>query len=158
MLKALLVILGIVIGIVIGVFLCLRLTVYVAKTKDKNNKKFQAYYDLTIKMINRLVSGKPIFFSLKENGYKNIAIYGCADMGRLLNRLLSKEEYVVKCFIDRRLAGQVIDNLEVKSPSDVLEDVDCVIVTPFLSFDEIVRDMGGNNLNSDFAPLDALID
>lgn len=156
MLKALLVILGIVIGIVIGVFLCLRLTVYVAKTKDKNNKKFQAYYDLTIKIINRLVSGEPIFSSLKKKGYRTIAIYGCADMGRLLNRLLSKEEYVVKCFIDRRLAGQVIDNLEVKSPADILEDVDCVIVTPFLSFDEIVKDMGINAKNTNLISLDKL--
>ncbi len=136
-----LIIVGIVIGLIIGLFLSLRLILFIAKKKDENIYKFQSYYKLMIKLMYKMMDKEPLFLNLKENGYVTIAIYGCADMGILLYSLLSKEGYNIEFFLDKNLAGQEKCGIEIRKPSQNMDNIDCVIVTPYLAFDEIENEL-----------------
>lgn len=73
-------------------------------------------------------------------GYTNIAIYGMGILGQRLYDELEGSSITVKYAIDRN-AANIKDLVDVKHPSEELEDVDAVIVTSLYYFDEIKRDM-----------------
>ena len=91
-------------------------------------------------MMNRWVQakqeGKNVSDFLEHNAYNNIAIYGMADVGKHLYHALQGSEIKVSYCIDRGKSGWYRDT-EIKKPEEALEDVDAVIVTAIMDFEEI---------------------
>lgn len=80
--------------------------------------------------------GKTIVTYFKENGYKEIAIYGMSFVGRRVLDELRDSEIQVRYAIDKR-ADMIYEDIDVITPEDVFEDVDAIVVTSNYYFDVI---------------------
>lgn len=127
-----------VLGAVIGV------GVTVQKFSVKT-KRFQGYADKHLAMV-RLMSdwlrakqeNKSIADYLKNQGYKNIAIYGMSYLGEnLLYELLGSDINVIYG-IDKN-ADNIYSDINILTPDQDLEEVDAVIVTAITFFDEVAE-------------------
>ncbi len=121
--------------------------------KEVNSKyqKFKKYYQVYNSWIfnsNKKISMEDL---IKKMNLKNIAIYGCGEMGTRLYESLSGTDIQVKFFIDKT-AGDVpmnIDDMAVYGIDDgeYLKEIDAIIVTPVFQFEEIVDEL--QKVNSD---------
>lgn len=80
--------------------------------------------------------GKSIITYFKENGYKEIAIYGMSYVGERVLEELKDSEINVKYAIDKK-ADSIYMDIEVITPDDVFDDVDVIVVTSNYYFDAI---------------------
>lgn len=89
-----------------------------------------------------------IMYQMKKNmvpyieymNYKNIAIYGMGVLGQRLYDELEGTSVNVAYAIDQN-AVNIRDLVDIKCPSDVLEEVDAVIVTSLYYYEEIKQAM-----------------
>ncbi len=77
---------------------------------------------------------------LKEKGYTKIAIYGMHFVGQRLFDVLIEEDINIVYLIDQKKGGQYRD-VKICAPSDKLEKVDALIITPVSYYNEIFIDM-----------------
>jgi len=77
---------------------------------------------------------------IEDMGYKKIAIYGMGILGKRLYDELEDSTITVLYAIDQN-AENIRDLVDVKHPSDELEEVDAVIVTSLHYYDEIKQNM-----------------
>ena len=73
-------------------------------------------------------------------GYKKIAIYGMGILGQCLYDELEESSVDIVYAIDRN-AAYIQDLLDIKHPSEILEEVDAVIVTSLYYYEEIKQTM-----------------
>lgn len=144
------------IGIAIGLMIGIRIALAVAKSKKLNEKKFYNYYKFIIKFFEKYLAGANLFPQIKE--YEKIAIYGCAEMGILAKRILESKGITTEYFIDRRMAGEIIDGVEVRSIDREIDDVDWVIVTPFIYYNEIEKKITYDRNKTKVIPIDEVIE
>ncbi len=102
----------------------------------KNYKKYECLYHLMHQWMTVNEMGISISGLLAAFGYKNIAIYGMADVGKHLYHALQGSETKVCYCIDRGKSGWYRDT-EIRKPEDSLEAVDAIIVTAIMDFEEI---------------------
>ena len=100
-------------------------------------------------------NGESVYGILKQNGYQSVAIYGMSYMGETLYNELKNTDIDVKYGIDQMNNGLGL-GIKVIKPSDLLPDVDAVIVTPISSFVDIEK-MLMEKTNADIISLDALV-
>lgn len=118
------------------------------KINDQANKwKRQSdKYEQALLMTNRWLKLKHMNKSLEEffliNRYYKVAIYGMNYIGIRLYEELKDSSVKVLYGIDKFSSSAEADIL-VYAPTDVLEKVDAVIVTPVYFFEEIKRDLKG---------------
>lgn len=113
--------------------------------KKKIKKQDMSFLGMStvIKWMENKNKGFNIGNYLLEHGYKRIAIYGLGDIGKLLYEELKETDIKVVCFSDRNYESMEVieEKIKVVSP-DNIKDVDVVVVTPMVSYDEIVAMLG----------------
>jgi len=77
---------------------------------------------------------------IEDMGYEKIAIYGMGILGQRLYDELENTSILVRYAIDQN-AANIRDLVEIKHPSDELEEVDAVIVTSLYYYDEIKQNL-----------------
>ena len=109
------------------------------QSADKTNK-FRTYYN----MLNRWLELKQQGISLekwfKENGYKNIAIYGMGEMGNRLYEELKNTDIHVAYAVDQNAYG-VCSDIPMYRKEDDLPDVDILVVSAVFAYSEISEEM-----------------
>ena len=111
--------------------------IYLLSTQIDNSKKMEnKYYTINLlfsQWILNQQNQKNIASYLKKNDFVNVAIYGMGDVGKVLLSELQKNEIDVSYIIDRNV-GEIFLEIPVITPEDYLDDVDAIIVTPFMQF------------------------
>ncbi len=93
-----------------------------------------------------------------KNNYKNIAIYGLGEIGRLFFHELQKyPDISVKYGIDKNAANIHIKELDVVDLCSGMEGVDAIIVTATFAFD-LIYDELSKKINSPIISLNEIID
>lgn len=110
--------------------------IIVGKNKDTIILKYKTYYKLMCKWLS--IGNRKISDYLLGEGIKSVAIYGMADMGKLLYQQLCDTGIDVTYFIGRR-NGEGYKDIPLYGIESYLPAVDAIIVTPFLEFDEIAK-------------------
>lgn len=108
---------------------------------NKNDKFEHKYYSLFMLMCNwmeKKQNQKKICMFLNKRNIKSIAIYGMGNIGILLLRELELCGINVKYGIDEDLNTSYMSyDIKIYRPSDFLEKVEAIIVTPITYFEEI---------------------
>lgn len=104
--------------------------------------KFRMYYKLLDRWLLLKEQGKGIERFFLENGYRKVAIYGMAALGKHLYEELKDSTVEVVYAIDRR-QGLQCGKLEVRSPDAEICGCDIIIVTAAYDFENIVKEMEG---------------
>lgn len=108
--------------------------------KNELAEKHLALYLLMNQWVRIKQDGKGIdeFFSTRK--YNNIAIYGMNYVGETLFRELKGSNVQVKYAVDKN-ANNIAADLTVYKPTDKLESVDVIVVTPIYYFDQIEAEL-----------------
>lgn len=108
-------------------------------SKDFEIYKWHSYTQIMVKWNRLRLWNKGIVTYLTKSGYKNIAIYGCGDLGKLCcdELLLSREVKVIE-FIDR-VADGFYKDIPIVRPTNISANVDAIIITPICSYLEIAE-------------------
>ena len=104
--------------------------------QDELQKSRLFYWVLTrwVKMKNE---GHSCAYVLKKRGIHSIAVYGYAEIGKLLCEELIGTDIEVRYIIDKKVEKSEDDSIKVYIPQENLPDVDAVIVTVIYYYDEI---------------------
>lgn len=124
------------IGVLIRSKLAQNKTNYWQKSADK-------YHKLFIMMnhwVNCKQDNKSISNYLKENGYKDIAIYGVGCVGETLVEELKDSDIHIAYGIDRS-ANVIHTNIDVYTLDEDLTCVDAIVVTAVTYYDEIKKEL-----------------
>lgn len=146
-----------IIGIVFIAILCLKRVWCKFEVVVEDRAKYRSYF----RLLNKWMEIKERKASLEtyfiENHFEIIAIYGMGIMGKHLFEEL-KDSNVVKIVyaIDKK-SGSIESPVEVRNVSDVLPEVDAVIVTAIQEFDNI-REMLSEKLRYPIISLEEVID
>lgn len=114
--------------------------------EEKLQKQVLFYWMLT-KWVDRKIKGQNIADMLRMCGYTKIAIYGFAELGRLLCKEILQGGMQVEYILDKTVAATGIEELPVYKPADIRESdqgflrIDVVIVTAVYYFEEIKREL-----------------
>ena len=77
---------------------------------------------------------------LKFNGYYSVAIYGMSDAGERLIEESEDTEIEIKYVVDRN-ADHIVMNLPKFKPNEELPEVDVMVVTAIIAFQDIQETM-----------------
>lgn len=125
---------------VIGFFI----GITVGRTFTKTNKlvmqqktnKFRSYYNILLEWLSIVQQGKKLETYFIKHNYNTVAIYGMGELGiRLLNELETSKINVAYAIDQNEACG--CSEIEIKEPTEQMEAVDAVIVTPVFAFDAI---------------------
>lgn len=89
--------------------------------------------------------GKSLIDYMRQNGYKEIAVYGMSYVGERLLNEFKNSEIDIKYVIDKNI-DKGIFNRNIKTLNDKLENVDAIIVTAVSFMDEINNELKGKVL------------
>lgn len=103
--------------------------------KQNEKEKFRIMYQLMEKWMRIKQKGQSIETYFNTYEYKNIAIYGLGDIGKLLISDLKDSSVNVAYGIDRN--ANATDAIKVVSPNEDLENVDVIVVTAIAYFGEV---------------------
>lgn len=103
-----------------------------------NGKKQSSYKDLLMKWVHLSQSNKSLSEWFEQRGYDTIAIYGFADLGYALWEGLKNSSTKVLFAIDKNYENYATSaDIRVFDPQWPFEEVDCVVITPYLEKDSI---------------------
>ena len=105
--------------------------------KKKMSDKHLDLYLLMNQWVKLKQKGINLSKYFEKNGYNRIAIYGMSYVGETLVEELKGTNIEVVYGIDRNAENIWIDNMNVLSLDDELEDVDAVVVTAISFYDNI---------------------
>ena len=109
----------------------------VVEEKHHSSEKFRIMYQMVERWMRIKQSDRTLVKYFEAHGYKNIAVYGMADIGKLLINELKNSSITVAYGIDKNINASSV--VEVFAPEESLKDVDAVVVTAIAYFDEIER-------------------
>lgn len=114
------------------------------KRRFESTGKKAALYEGCYNVMCQWVGHKQMGISLEEyflqKDYQSVAIYGMGRMGIMLYEELENSDILVKYGIDRSLYC-ACPGLKIVQPDSKLEEVDVIVVTPIMAFDEIAKMM-----------------
>lgn len=119
--------------------------------REKTLQKYIQFYRVMIRWLNAIQKKVSIEGYLKKRGIKRVAIYGYADIGKLLHNELVYSEIEVVNILDKRDIQSAISGLKVQKPSEGDRTVDAVLVTAVYYYNEIkteLMEMGYKNVMS----------
>ncbi len=130
------------------------LNAYIRVLEGRENK-FKCYFNLLSDWMTTEESGEEIYRKILNLGYSSIAIYGFGKIGKHLFEKLKNSGVDVRYIIDR---NNKIDNsnLKIFHPGDTLPEVDAIIVTPVVMFDEILQTLK-EKIECPILPISAII-
>ncbi len=109
--------------------------------REKTLQKYKQFYRLLVRWIRTGQDGKKIAKYLWENGWERVAIYGYAQIGKLLEGELAQSGIAVGCILDKRPLGSARYGMEIRRPEDGDHSVNAVIVTAVSDFGEIKTEL-----------------
>lgn len=120
-------------GTIVQLYKCRQKQGYIKSYGDK----YYEYFQLMNRWMIARNEGKKISDYLKKRGIYDIAIYGMGDFANHILEELKDSDIRVKYGIDRDVCCTNSQISNICSAGDILEDVDVVIITPFLSVESI---------------------
>lgn len=102
--------------------------------------KFGEFYAILWKWVLLKQEKKSLLEYFEKNCYTSVAIYGMKELGELLYKELEGSNIQVKYAIDRD-ADNILSEIKIYKPDDVLEEVDVVIVTAAHYFHSIEKQL-----------------
>lgn len=118
---------------------------------EKRLQKSALFYWILTRWLEFKIKGRNTAELLERSGYHIIAVYGYAELGKLLCRELFNTQIQVAYILDRKVKKADIGNYPVYTPERGLPNVDSIIVTAVFDFEAIKRelsDMGFRNIIS----------
>lgn len=115
----------------------------IVEKKQKGLEKFRIMYQLMEHWMRIKQRGETLETYFNAYGYKRIAIYGMAEIGRLLLDELENTDIKIVYGIDKN--PKATDRINIMAPEDKLPKVDVIIVTAIAYFDEIEALLSANN-------------
>ncbi len=118
---------------------------------EKKWQKSVLFYWILTKWMDWKIRGKCVADALLKQNFRQIAVYGYAELGQLLCRELADTKAEVSYVLDKRVKDTGITGLSVYIPQNGLSHVDAVVVTAVYYFDEIKEElsqMGYRNIIS----------
>jgi len=108
---------------------------------DNKNSEHDGFITMKKWLENRN-AGKSFVNYFHNCGYKEIAIYGAGDLGRLLYEEIKNSDIKVRYFVDRNGEG-ILESEGIKvitiDKIQQMQKVDVVVVTPVGNYQEISR-------------------
>lgn len=104
--------------------------------------KYYEYFQLLNRWMAAGNEGKLASDFLQGEGITRIAVYGMGDLADRLMEDLGGGPVMVAYGIDRDASCTNARIADVRSPEDRLDEVDAIVVTPFLSMGEIGASLG----------------
>lgn len=104
--------------------------------KSEHCRKMNEFYWILVPWLSKSINQNQVSKWFIKKSYKNIAIYGYKEIGRLLFQALQNSEIKVKYIIDAN-ADNMYEEVEVVTSEDIQEEVDVIIVTAPFYFQEI---------------------
>lgn len=104
--------------------------------KQASEEKFRIMYKMMERWMYIKQNGEGLDLYFKSYGYKNIAVYGMGDIGKILVNELRDSDIHVAYGIDRNPVT-FDEKIEIYSPDEELQKVDAVVVTAIAYFDDI---------------------
>lgn len=106
----------------------------------KLHKQVQ-FYQILVKWLEHRIDGKSLADAVNSRGYGTVAIYGFAELGKLLIRELSDSKIDVLYALDKDLSKANGADIKVVAPSADLDKPEAVIVTAEFYFAEISSEL-----------------
>ncbi len=119
--------------------------------REKTLQKYIQFYRVMLRWLHAAQENAGIAGYLKAQGIKTVAVYGYADIGKLVCKELLKSDVRVKAVLDKRDVQCLIAGLKVLKPWKGDRNVDAVLVTAVYYYDEIkieLEEMGYKNVLS----------
>lgn len=123
-------------GIIIGAGVVRKIMFKKENEIQKMSEKHLALFLMMNQWVKVKQEGKSLVKYLKEQGYRNIAIYGMSYAGETLVEELRNTDIHVVYGIDKN-ADSIYSDISIVSIDDKLQKVDVIIVTAITFFDEI---------------------
>ena len=102
--------------------------------------KYEKYYIAVSRWKTNEIS-RPVYKFLKEAGYRNIAVYGAKELGKLVYEELKDSDISVNYMIDKDAEKYEINGINIYYPEEILPRVDAIVVTPFHYYKSIKRNL-----------------
>lgn len=107
---------------------------------ESNYRKSEAYNRMYIQWLSLKQEGKNLAEYLEFNGYKSVAVYGMSAPGERLIEELEDTDIEIRYVVDRN-AEHIVTRLPKYKPDDNLPEVDVMVVTAIIAFQDIQEDM-----------------
>lgn len=137
MITILISLLSILVGGIIGSIVVWNYLDKVIEHRTGELEKNRELFKLTRMWITAYQEGKKIENYLINNNIENIAIYGMGAMGITLYKEFEKSKIKVVYGIDRSI--HQMNNIDLYLPEDDLPNVDAIIVTAIMNYNDIER-------------------
>lgn len=108
-------------------------------TTERELQKFKQFYHLLTSWMLNTQAGS-VSEVLKSMDVNTVAVYGYAELGRILRNELEKGGIKVKYVIDKKITSDS-DNLTFYKPQKNLPPADIIIVTAVFYFEEIKKEL-----------------
>lgn len=121
------------------------------EVREKTLQKYIQFYRVMLRWLGAIQKGNRIEGYLKAQGIKTVAIYGYADIGKLLYNELLQSDIKVNDILDKRDVKSLVPGFQIRKPSEGHRAVDAVLVTAVYDYDEIsieLKEMGYKNIIS----------
>ncbi len=120
---------------------------------EERNQKLLQFYRVYDMWLNSTLQNKKISEYILKMGYKNIAIYGYGSLGKRLYQCIKADGNLicVKYIMDKAADKGLSNEINIVCPSENLEKVEIVIVTPIYYYKDIsekLNNMGYENVIS----------
>lgn len=119
--------------------------------------KYYQYYQLLNRWLVCKQEGRSLASYFEKKKYESIAIYGMGPLGERLFDELRGTSIKVLYGIDKTTDGTPRKGLRMVRPEEEFEDVDCIVVSPFLDYSPI-EDLLYGKIHGDILALDEVID
>lgn len=130
-----------VIGVFFGGRYIFKLADKALKEQQKQKDRSDSYYEVLNQWLALKYHGISLDKYFVDNGYKTVAIYGFAEIGRRLYEELEKSKYVKVNYVIDQNAGNVSAKVPAYCPSADLENVDVIVITPTFAYFAIEKNL-----------------
>lgn len=135
-----LILLAIGIGFFCGIVFLYKKNFLKEKQQKKEINKYCRINSLLDYWMTCIERGNRIDVFIEEMGYREVAIYGMAMLGRHLEKQLKNSQINVKYIIDKR-KNDIYSEQDIYSGEEELPVVDAIIVTAIYDFNDIKDDL-----------------
>ena len=118
---------------------------------DERLQKSILFYQILTRWVEMKIKGYSIAEVIKKRGFHKVAVYGYAEIGKLLCQELAQAGMEAAYVLDRKVTHTEDEKISVFVPQKGLPEVDAVVVTAVYYFHEIEKElieMGFHNIVS----------
>lgn len=101
------------------------------------------FYWVLTRWLGNMIDENGVAERISAMGYSTVAVYGYAEIGKLLCRELQKTEVEVVYVLDKKVKATEWNDVPVYAPGKGLPEVDAVIVTAVYYYEEIEKELSG---------------